>query len=58
MTMIVEFRRTGMSRVSEDAIPLVARVRAGSKYGEDMLRKTGILDVSVRMVQWSGQYRR
>ncbi len=45
MRIEVELRRVGMSRVSEDCIPLMARVFCGGKVGEDLLAKDELTDI-------------
>jgi hypothetical protein len=44
MTITVDLRRVGSSRVSVKSIPLIARVYQGSVYGENLLKRRGITD--------------
>lgn len=46
MKFTIELQRAGMSRVSYDAIPIMARVRQGSHLGENLL-PDGLTDVEL-----------
>lgn len=45
MTLEVNLRRIGSSRSSMTAIPIVARVLQGGRFGEDILAGRGIRDM-------------
>lgn len=45
MTLHVDLCRIGASRVAFHAIPIVARVKQGAVYGEDLLRRLGVSDI-------------
>jgi hypothetical protein len=46
MKLTIELRRIGTSRVSEECIPLVARIPDGrGGFGSDLLERTGLTDV-------------
>lgn len=45
MTFTIELRRAGMSRVSEDNIPLVARIVNGAFYGRNLLAQDRLTDI-------------